>query len=51
MNIERAVIGSMMIDNYCIELVKTTKTNNQSSSIDVLKSIELVNTAGMLTHD
>jgi len=23
MNIERAVIGSMMIDNYCIELVKT----------------------------
>ena len=37
--------------NDSMQNVKTTKTNNQSSSIDVLRSIELVNTAGMLTHD
>ena len=37
--------------NDSMQNVKTIKTNNQSSSIDVLKSIELVNTAGMLTHD
>ena len=37
--------------NDSMQNVITTKPNNQASSIDVLKSIELVNTAGMLTHD